>query len=144
MSAFPICSDSPIFDPLIFVKMGDIISIIASEADKRPKHKSCDFSKCRREVLGDVYKRGRWTKNRERTDRRLKRWKLKRNVRWTTKTEDFALSRAMFDKGSSKLHWECTEVLGQGAFGIVGLWQQIDDSGCTVDVSALFLEKPFC
>ena len=123
--------------------MGDIISIIASEADKRPKHKSCDFSKYRREVIGHVYKHGRWTRNRERTDRRLKRWKMERNVRWTKKIETFALSRAMFDKGPSNLLWECTEVLGQGAFGIVGLWQQIDHSGLTVDVSTLFLEKPF-
>ena len=64
---------------------------------------------------------------------------MKRKVRWTTAVEEFALSRAMFDKGLSKLHWECTEVLGQGAFGIVGLWQQIDHSGCTIDVSDLFL-----
>ena len=67
--------------------MGDIISLIYKEADKQPKNKSCDFNKYKMEVLRDVYKPGRWTKNRDRTARRLKRWKLKQNVRWTTQVE---------------------------------------------------------
>jgi hypothetical protein len=31
--------------------------------------------------------------------------------------------------------WECTDLLGQGSFGTVGLWRKYDRNGKQIDVS---------
>ena len=73
-----------------------------------------------------------WTRDSSKTNRKIQRWAKKK---WfNSKALGFALSKFDFDHRSGD-NWECTEILGQGSFGVVGLWQRGDERGYLVDVS---------
>lgn len=109
-------------------RMGDIISLIASESEKRKRYAPCQFRNLQRFALRDVYsQQASWTRDRDKVARRRKRWALKKEI-FDSRVEEFALSRPMFDPGAGT-SWECTEILGKGSFGVVGLWQQFDYRG---------------
>ena len=76
-----------------------------------------------------------WTRHSSKVHRRIQRWREKE---WfSDKTLGFALSRFDPEEGAGD-DWECTHVLGQGSFGVVGLWQRADERGHTVDVSKTY------
>ena len=113
--------------------MGDILSIISREAEKRPRYKAFNFNDTKIEQFSDAYRTASWAKDRAKRARRIERWK-KGRVRFTEQVQAFGLSRSLFDHGP-QISWECTDILGKGAFGLVGLWQQLEADGRVIDVS---------
>ena len=110
--------------------MGDIVSVIVKEAEKQPKPKKIDYRTVRQEKRKHVYMHGAWTHDEAKVTRRVKRWEAKKGT-LSHHYIEFALSRAMFEGRN----WECINILGEGSFGIVGLWQQFDNTGKLLDVS---------
>jgi hypothetical protein len=119
--------------------MGDVVSVIATEGQRRKSYAPVDFSRLKHLPLREAYKEDKWTRDRAKVARRKQRWKQKR---WYNHmVEEFALSQSLFEDGPRNMPWECTAVLGQGSFGTVGLWRQINERGNPVDVcvpSSLF------
>ncbi|KIY00440.1 uncharacterized protein Z520_04125 [Fonsecaea multimorphosa CBS 102226] len=85
----------------------------------------------------DPYERAGWTKDKDRTIRRVRRWRDEHEW-YDGRVEAFVLSRSFleFDREDDYM-WECTDILGRGAFGMVGKWTKFDKNGRAVDDIAI-------
>lgn len=105
--------------------MGNIISTIRDEENYQlGKHPRPALSQIPEYKLQDVRIPAGWTRDKDKLHRRVKRWQQKR--KYNTKAYEFLISRALVLQHEDANPWEATELLGAGAFGVVGLWQQID------------------
>jgi hypothetical protein len=116
--------------------MDDFSFLVAEASANRPRFPPPNIRKVEAFDLDQVYKPAGWTKDKEKYKRRVARWKEKKVG--NELAVNFGLSRSMFSPEASLL-WECTDILGRGIFGTVGLWQQLDERGRSVDVSHQYL-----
>ncbi|OAP58269.1 hypothetical protein AYL99_07359 [Fonsecaea erecta] len=83
------------------------------------------------------YERAKWTENQDRTFKRVKRWRHEHEF-YDGKVEAFGLSRSFLELDREEDYdWECTDILGQGSFGLVGRWTKFDRNGRVVDEIAI-------
>ncbi|KEF51845.1 serine/threonine protein kinase, partial [Exophiala aquamarina CBS 119918] len=85
---------------------------------------------------GDINERARWTQNRKKKESRTAKWSEKR---WyNSYCREFGLSRARMKTNEDQdAEWECKDLLGKGAFGVVGLWVKSDAKGRVLDAIAI-------
>lgn len=123
--------------------MGSSASILQDAYDQviaqapRPLRHLGEFD---RRTHSELTERASWTHDPGKKKRRLERMKAQRKKAgkdFNDRTRDFALSNIKYKGGKDNYSWECTGILGQGAFGIVGLWQQIGHDGRTMDSVAV-------
>jgi hypothetical protein len=117
--------------------MGNATSIIEDSyrVKKRPRP---DLRRLGHRTARDLSKKADWTTDRAKVQRRLARFEQERHNsghQLDSKAKTFALSNSYFAREHSGTDWECMAILGQGGFGIVGLWQQMNDKGEAIDVS---------
>ncbi|OAL23914.1 hypothetical protein AYO20_10826 [Fonsecaea nubica] len=83
------------------------------------------------------YDRAKWTHDGERTRRRVRRWRQEKEW-YDGRVEAFALSRSYLElEREEDSMWECTDILGRGAFGMVGKWTKFDKTGRVLDDVAI-------
>jgi hypothetical protein len=125
--------------------MGNIVSSIHEEEDyQRKKHPRPNFDQIIEFKLDEVRQPAAWTRDREKLARRKARWEAKKKRRSDKDKEkkewerayEFLTSRALLQNDSDAI-WQATDLLGAGAFGVVGLWQLVNKNGETIDELAI-------
>ncbi|EXJ63830.1 serine/threonine protein kinase [Cladophialophora yegresii CBS 114405] len=85
----------------------------------------------------DPYKRARWTRDEDLVLKRVRKWRA-RHSWYDGRAEMFALSRAYMEHDPDKdSAWECVDLLGAGAFGMVGKWCKFDTKRRITDTVAI-------
>jgi hypothetical protein len=117
--------------------MGNIISTIHDEENYQlSKHPRPALGQIPEYRLEDVRSPAGWTRDKDKLERRIKRWQQKK--KYNSKAYEFLTSRALVMQHVDADPWEATELLGAGAFGQVGLWQQLDrKTGAILDSLAI-------
>lgn len=72
-----------------------------------------------------AYRAAAWTKDKQKLEARRSRFKARIGAKYYDKIADnFMQSSALLTDQDPGSQWEATELLGQGSFGTVGLWEE--------------------
>lgn len=127
--------------------MGNIVSTIHAENHMQLReHPMPKLGRVTEYRLEDVRQdAANWTQDKEKLARRRARWEKKKKKQSSDKkqreydrnVDNFLTSRALVDRKPGDGPWEATDLLGAGAFGVVGLFQQLNKEGKPIDQVAI-------